>query len=545
MEFLPAGDTLSCRRGLVRSSTAVRKTENASILMPGKPPDNRRSAQSLSSRPRDDDLSLREPAERSVRWVLWCAAIVVAAAVLRFYASLGDFWLDEIWSWALAGRLSSAAEILTTLHHDNNHYLNTWFLYEIGPSAHWVLYRLPAVAAGVGTVVLGGLIAGRRGRLAAVTAMLLIAGSHLMIHYTSEARGYAWAMFFSLLSLWLMRRSLERNRPGTDFAFGLAAIGGFLGHLTYINCYLPLAIWSVGHDRKQHVLPKRFVARLLRRHALPVLFMVWLYRVNIRQMLVGGGGTANVGGVILSALSLTVGGPEFGPPSVVVGLIAFVAYLTCLRVLWKRGQVPGAVSLGIVVLVPGLLLIVTGRDILYPRYFLVPSLFMLLLFADGLSRLAHRGRPGRVAYGILLTGLLAGNAVQTARLIRFGRGGYQDALRLMAERTAGPTVTVGSDHDFRNGLVIAFYRIHMPEFSDSPGPNTKRLLYVPLNRWPQNGPEWFLRHSQEPGVHPKQTITDGADNHYDLIRVFPYAGLSGWNWMLYHNRNRSMFPSRT
>jgi len=243
-------------------------------------------------------------------------------------------------------------------------------------------------------------------------------------------------------------------------------------------------------------------------------------------------------------MSLTVGGPEFGPLTVMVGLVAAIAWLACLIALRSSGSAPRSVYLGIVVLVPGVLLIVTGRDVLYPRYFLVSSLFVLLLFADGLSRLAQRGRYGKVVYGIVLIGLLAGNAVQTARLIHLGRGGYQAALQLMAEQTAGPTLTIGSDHDFRNGLVIAFYQLHMPDLFDARLPNTRRLIYLPQNRWPPEGPEWFLRHSQEPDIHPKPTITDGTGNHYDLIGIYPYAGLSGWNWILYHNRNRSEALSR-
>ena len=545
VEFRLTRDTWNGHHSLTRLSTTGRKILNALILMPTPPPDDNQTARAPSPRRGNDNLPAREPAERSVRWLLWCVAILVAAAVVRFYASLDDFWLDEIWSWAFAGQLSSAWDILTKLRHDNNHYLNTWLIYEIGPNAYPVMYRLPAVAAGVGMVLLSGLIASRRGRLAAFTAMLLIAGSYLMIHYTSEARGYAWGMFFSLLSLFLMQRSLEKNRPGTDLAFGLSAIGGFLGHLTYLDCYLPLAIWSVGHDWRNRVPTGRLLARLLRRHAAPVLFLLWLYRVNLQQMALGGGGTANAIDVILSTLSLTVGGPEFGPLTVVVGLVTAAVLLTCLAASPGRGSIPRGVYLGVIVLVPGALLIVTGRGVLYPRYFLVPSLFALLLFADRLSRLAQRGRNGKAVYGLVLIGLLASNAVQTARLIRLGRGGYQAALRLMAEQTRGPTLTVGSDHDFRNGLVIEFYRMHMPDLFDPRLPNTKRLLYFPLNRWPPEGPEWFLRHSQEPDPHPRQTITDRVGNHYELIRIFPYAGLSGWNWMLYHNRNRPMPPPAT
>ena len=66
-------------------------------------------------------------------------------------------------------------------------------LYLFGPSAHSITYRIPAVLAGVGTVVMAGWISSRRGRLEALSAMLLVAASYPLIHYSSEARGYAYA----------------------------------------------------------------------------------------------------------------------------------------------------------------------------------------------------------------------------------------------------------------------------------------------------------------------------------------------------------------
>ena len=48
--------------------------------------------------------------------LLWAGvAIVAAAAAVRFAASFGDLWLDEIWSWSLTLNLSSAWSILTEI----------------------------------------------------------------------------------------------------------------------------------------------------------------------------------------------------------------------------------------------------------------------------------------------------------------------------------------------------------------------------------------------------------------------------------------------
>jgi hypothetical protein len=64
---------------------------------------------------------------------------------LRWAASRGEFWFDEVLSWHFARDLHSWLEIFTRLHHDNNHYLNTWLLYLLGDLRDWRLYRVPSV----------------------------------------------------------------------------------------------------------------------------------------------------------------------------------------------------------------------------------------------------------------------------------------------------------------------------------------------------------------------------------------------------------------
>ena len=97
---------------------------------------------------------------------------VIVAAALRVVAGLDDFWLDEIWTWVAVTQVQSATQIFTEFRYDNNHLLNTWIIYLLGTECHWFFYRIPAVVAGIGTVVLCGLTARRWGRVEAVTAMV-------------------------------------------------------------------------------------------------------------------------------------------------------------------------------------------------------------------------------------------------------------------------------------------------------------------------------------------------------------------------------------
>ena len=157
----------------------------------------------------------RPPRARRLAYVLVTSLVVASAAAVRVAASLDDFWLDEIWSWTFATRVHSAYQILTDLRHDNNHFLNTWIIYLIGTERHWIFYRLPAVMAGIMTVGLCGLFAKRWGHVEALTALIMTGSSFFLIQYSSEARGYAYVMLFSIASLELAARSFEKGAGGS------------------------------------------------------------------------------------------------------------------------------------------------------------------------------------------------------------------------------------------------------------------------------------------------------------------------------------------
>jgi hypothetical protein len=96
----------------------------------------------------------------------------------------------------------------------------------------------------------------------------------------------------------------------------------------------------------------------------------------------------------------------------------------------------------------------------------------------------------------------------------------------MAADTPGDVVTVGSDHDARNRMLLDFYAAYLPP--------PKRLEYVPVERRLAHPPDWFLLHGffTDPRLAPVGVSLPGAAS-YRLVEVYPYAGLSGWTWMLY------------
>ena len=163
--------------------------------------------------PKTKDFVDKPP--RGGGWRLYaaaCAAILVAAAAVRIGAARGDLWLDEIWSLRATSQISSPLEVFTKIHYDNNHYLNSLWLYCVGLHGNSLEYRALSIVAGVGAVAMAWLVGRRRSAAAGLLSMLVAAFSYVMVVYSSEARGYLAAVFFALLSFYLLDRHFETKR---------------------------------------------------------------------------------------------------------------------------------------------------------------------------------------------------------------------------------------------------------------------------------------------------------------------------------------------
>src|SRR3954470_581880 len=121
-----------------------------------------------------DEISPAGNAEGSPA-IFWLAAIVLttlSAIVLYAAATSGELWLDEVWTITLMrNEVHSSSDIVLSLKHDNNHFLNSLIVYLIGPDGSMWDYRRPVVVAGTLSVFLAGWIQRRRGLAGAVAAM--------------------------------------------------------------------------------------------------------------------------------------------------------------------------------------------------------------------------------------------------------------------------------------------------------------------------------------------------------------------------------------
>ncbi|MDP9163884.1 MAG: hypothetical protein M3N06_07310, partial [Pseudomonadota bacterium] len=82
----------------------------------------------------------------------WIAAALLAALALRLAMARGGLWLDEAWSAVMAHDVGTPLGVLTSINHDNNHPLNSWWLQLVGLAAPPLLARAPAIACSVATL---------------------------------------------------------------------------------------------------------------------------------------------------------------------------------------------------------------------------------------------------------------------------------------------------------------------------------------------------------------------------------------------------------
>ena len=228
-------------------------------------------------------------------------------------------------------------------------------------------------------------------------------------------------------------------------------------------------------------------------------------------------------------IAAAVGTPPVGNGVLVA--LAVVGLLVPIGV-WLAGR-DGAPHVfffvSVLFLAPALIFFVSAPKLLYPRYFWASIPFLYLLAANVLGWI-HRGtRIGKGLYWVLLAVFVFGNAAKTVDHLSVGRTNYADALTYLEQHTAGDIIEIGSDHDFRNGMVIRFYARYRTA--------GKPFAIRSKSSWTEAGPEWYLMHGWLSGAFPPKHVTLVGNRAYTQVARFQNGVGSGWTWFLYHNDN--------
>lgn len=453
---------------------------------------------------------------------LLLAAVAVGLAV-RLAPLFQDFWFDEVISLDLAFRRGDIADAFRPdfLLVDNP--VNHAFLRLLGPSVPLPCYRLLSLAAGIGSLALLWKFARPGGRRVAETSLLLGSISYTLVHYSSEARGYATVAFLALAST----LSLENDDGNGTFRavpFWILCAAGILAHPIFLFHYAGTLAYSAHRSIAAGERPRELLRSQIRIHGPAAVFLA-AYLYWLLGHTPGGAPPHEIRRVLLDFVDFSFGIPTLvpwwaaGPPL----LLLFIVLLIGLRAEWENGRRGRALMLSASV-AAAFLSILSGRPSFFsPRYLIVLLPFLLVNAAQGLDRLWRRGNfPGGAAL-LFLAIFLAGSAHHLYRFINDGRGHYRKALSAMAAGTTGGVVSVGGDDDVRTEYLCRFHSQWLP-----PG---KELFYV-RNIQAHPEAEWYIEHwIDRQGEAASEAVLDGRI--YKLVDVYPHYGLSGFSWAIY------------
>lgn len=466
---------------------------------------------------------------------------LLMGVALRLAGTCNDLWLDEIWSLRNVETLTHVSDIIS-LHDDNNHLVNSLLMFALGPGAAALTYRLCSLVAGICSLTILALGAARSRQPAEKFTLLLYAVSLPCVMYDSEARGYALATTCALLTYLLNNSLLTTPTLRRALLLWPTAILGICAHFSFLPYYAALLVWSIGAAATERHRTTRHTLRvLLTAHSVPLSAAIALYLTTIRYLPTGSGTLAGYADVILSTLSLTAGGPQLSassPETSLVAVLVAVGFLACLlREMYdlrREGNRAWVLYTVIILGVPAFILCVLQPRVVFPRYFLPSILCCYYLCGKMLQRHLTAFRGGALFATMITLTFVIAHSHNVTTFLRYGRGEYSAALTEMARESGSAPLTVISDHDYRNGLVVRYHaeRLGLADrikFLESDAPNAGEST-------PGTGADWYIAHEADPSAPPPApTITLANGAHFSLYRSYGHGFglLSGWSWHLY------------
>ena len=471
---------------------------------------------------------MKQGAAKSILFGALCVAIFLLAIIIRVRAAFNDLWLDEIWSLELVRELRSALGVFTLTHHDNNHYLNSLFIYFLGQRGNWPGYRILSELTGIGTIVLAWFIGTKQNKWSALFSTFLVSFSYVLILYSSEARGYASLIFFCFACFLILQSFLENPRWSLAALFAVCAVFGLTSHLTFLVFIAGSLPWFCLRLRRHGFPLPKIGLWALACYAIPLAYLLVLYFVDLRYLQIGGGTPITTFDGYRAMLAWTLGGTNTVEIQYFTAAVCIAALAAGVWILTRQRSDDWIFYIGVIAIAPLAMALVDRGTLHYVRYFIVALGFLLLLLGRLLGWLFETGRIGKIAALAFCSAFIGLNALSISALFHYGRGHISDAINFMA-KNANPNeeISFAGEQDFRIQFILGFYWREMMD--------GKPAKYYVQDRWPSTGAEWVLFHkdSMTEPVPPGRRFTDKFDNAFELVRTFPTAPLSGVHLFVY------------
>jgi hypothetical protein len=455
--------------------------------------------------------------------VLGIGALTIAGFLLRLFAARGDLWLDEIWSIQNLQHIGNVGEIFWGISDDNNHLLNSLWLWIVGPDAPPIIIRLEAIVLGTCTIPVAAMLCARSGPIAALAGAALVAGSDLFVHYGSEARGYAGLILMIFIAADAIENYLDD--PGdhrSRLVFGLAVAFGALFHLTMLIAAFTLIVatlarvWLRGRSPRGVAVAAIALGIPAVLGAVPALGFLLAGVVNTHKIQLGVQVPftfARLGHGLTTVFAAIFGLPYGLPLWLGAGGAVVLTALAVFLLAPERRILP----LACLLLPPGLACLLRLPNVHIARFHLIVAVGLVILFAEAIAKLWSLRQTRLVlAIGFLVA---LGNGVHDAELLALGRGDYERVVARM--EGAGPA-TYGSNMPAEVGRTVRFYDRRFGG----------RL--APVSDWCAKSPDWFILSDDPAGETAHRSFgPPRCAAPFDLDSVMQPAPLSGLRLALY------------
>ena len=195
------------------------------------------------------------------------------------------------------------------------------------------------------------------------------------------------------------------------------------------------------------------------------------------------------------------------------------------RIVAGRDRAEAAFLAGVTLLFPVALIMHRGSDAVYPRHFLIASVFLLMLVVVALDSWWASGGPRRLAAVLILAAYGVCGGLELADFYRLGRGDTSGMVRYLAEHGHGDVVTVAGEQDLR---VLEALRFYAPRIE-----SRRELRYFMQGQWPAEGAEFVVFTREASGPAGGLEVVHAGPLSYRLERTFPAAPLAGLHWLVY------------
>lgn len=467
--------------------------------------------------------------DESARTRRICLALVIAGVLVRLPGLFHNFTPTEIEAVRMANALDGLGALFTGLHTPANHWLQTLLTSWLGDPVYWGIHRVLPLAAGVALLFVVGFRLTYESETERRITCGLFAGAYVLVDATAQAHGTAYALLFALLAYRTAGACIVRTTPLRAAQFGIAVVLGLLSHPAFMALYVAVLVWSVAAVFGRRTFMREAFVDALRCHAVPLLCAVALYAADMRHYPTAPS-DATGGGGLVSAVGWLLGAPLHGAGGTVAAVALGAMLLLATWYTQQEQRSDWLLGLVAVFAAPPLTgwLLRDGQAAWSLPHVVLVTPFILLLLARFLALCFQVGRLGHVVCAIVLGLYAAGNGLRLTESIAYGHGAYRAALRAIVTEEGSQQATLGSDDDAGNAALVQFHRRRVA--------GGTALRYTPRDAWPPAGPDWFLRHADDPHQEPEPVLAiPRADRQYVLQGTYRHAPPTGRTWHLYRN----------